>query len=255
MWGMQQTSYCLEIVPGNLNSGITAYMVDNYLHTSQPLNLSDSSRIPFTVNNDPASYDQFRFKIIFSAFQKQPPVPFSFVSSEAVNQHSQVLINWETTNEMNLVNYQIQRSADKVNYQPIATVDAVNSGTNNYKWADRNPLTENSFYRIRGIEANGTSSYSEVLKVMNPKVSAGISIYPNPVVGNTINLKLYNQETGTYKVNVYNSFGAVVLTHEFNGSAANSFVKIPVDKTISKGVYYLEITAPSGRKQSINMLY
>jgi hypothetical protein len=255
MWNMQQTNYTMEIVPTNLNNGLTAYLIDNYLHTSQPLSLSDTTRIPFTVNSDVASSDPFRFKITFSAFKKLTALPFSYVSLGAVNQYNHVLIDWQTVNETNVENYQIERSADHVNYQPVATVNAENLTSNTYHWTDKNPLTESGFYRVRSVEMNGTSNYSDVVKVVSSKVVPGVSVYPNPVIGNTVNLKLSNQQPGIYKVLVYNSFGAVVLSHEFNCSAANAIVKLPVDKTISKGVYYLEIMNPFGKKQLMNIVF
>jgi hypothetical protein len=253
MWNMQQTTYRMEIVPTNLNNGLTAYLIDNYLHTSQALNLFDTTQVTFSVNSDAASYSQLRFKIIFSTFKKLTSIPFNFVSVGAVNQNNQVLINWKTANVANLKNYFIERSANQVDYQPIATINA--SSSNSYQWTDKNPLTTSSFYRIRSVEANGTNNYSEVVKVINTKIVPDISIYPNPVTGNTVNIKLNNQEPGAYKVAVYNTFGAVVLIHEFNCSTPNAIVKLPVDKTISKGLYYLEITKPFGKKQLMNVVF
>jgi hypothetical protein len=255
MWNMQQTTYRMEIVPTNLNNGLSAYLIDNYLHTTTALDLSDTTKVTFMVNNEAASSAQMRFKIIFSTFKKLTALPFSYVSLGAVNQYNHVLIDWQTVNETNVENYQIERSADQVNYQPVATVNAENLTSNTYHWTDKNPLTESSFYRVRSVEVNGTSKYSDVVKVVSSKATPGISVYPNPVIGNTVNLKLSNQQPGIYKVLVYNSFGAVVLTHEFNCSAPNANVKLPVDKTISKGVYYLEIVNPSGQKQLMNIVF
>jgi len=255
MWNMQQTNYRMEIVPTNLNNGLTAYLIDNYLHTRKALDLSDTTQVAFSINSDVASSDQLRFKIVFSTFKKLTAIPFTYVSIGAINQSNEVLINWKTDNEMNLKNYQIERSANQIDFQPIAIVNAANSSSNNYQWTDNNPLTESNFYRIRSMEANGTSSYSEVVKVINTKVVPDISIYPNPVTGNTVNIKLNNQEPGAYKVVVYNTFGAVVLIHEFNCSTPNAIVKLPVDKTISKGLYYLEITKPFGKKQLMNVVF
>lgn len=255
MWGMQQTNYRMEIVPSNLSNGLTAYLIDNYLHTSQPLNLTDTTQVNFTVNSDPSSSAPLRFKIIFSGLKRLTAIPFTFVSIGAVNQSNEVLINWKTANEMNLKNYQVERSANQVDYQPIATINAANSTLGTYEWTDKNPLTESNFYRIRSMGTNGTTNYSEVVKVLNRKVVQGISIYPNPVTGNTVNLKLSNQESGTYKVTFYNSFGVAVLTHEFNLSASNATVKLSVDKIIPKGLYYLEISNPAGKKHTMNVVF
>jgi len=254
MWNMQQTSYTMQIVPTNLN-GLTAYLIDNYLHTNKELDLTDTTEVPFSVNSDAASSDQLRFKIIFSAFKKLTSIPFSYVSFAADNQNNEVIVNWKTANEMKLKNYFVERSVDKVNFEPIATVNAVNSTSNTYKYTDKNPLTESSFYRIHSVDVNGISSYSEAVKVINRKAVSLISVYPNPVIGNTLNVKLSNVEAGTYNAVVYNNFGSVVLTHQFNCSAANAIVKLPVNETISKGLYYLEISKPFEKKEVIPIVF
>lgn len=253
MWGMQQSSYKMEIVPSNLNNGLTAYLEDDYLHINRPLDISDTTEITFSVTGDPASYAQFRFKIIFSAFKKFTAIPFTFVSLHAINQDNEVLINWQTANQINLQNYQIERSYDQKNYQPIATVNAASSSSNVYQWTDKNPL-EMNYYRIR-TEVNGNIDYSEAVKVVNLKEVAGISVYPNPVIGKMIHLQLNNQETGNYRVIVYNSFGEIVLKDEFNCSTRNATVTLSVDKIISKGIYYLQIMKPFGKKQLIHMVF
>jgi hypothetical protein len=254
MWGMQKTNYSLQIVPVNLN-GLTAYLIDNYLHTTKELDLTDTTEVPFSINSDAASSAQLRFKIIFSAFKKLTSIPFSYVSIGASNQNNEVIVNWKTANEMKLKNYFVERSLDNVNYEPIATVNAANSTSNTYKYTDQNPLTESSFYRIHSVDVNGITSYSEVVKVINQKAVSLISVYPNPVIGNTLNLKLSNPEAGTYNAIVYNNFGSVVLTHQFSCSAANAIVKLPVKNTISKGLYYLEISKPFKKKQVIPIVF
>ena len=253
MWNMQQTNYQMEIVPTNLANGLTAYLTDSYLHTSKELNLSDTNKISFTVNKEAASFNQFRFKIIFIPILKLTSIlPFNFLSFSAFSQNGHVVVNWQTISEM-AGTYFIERSSDPIHYQPIETM-ASNSTSNSYQWIDKNPLIGFNYDRIRSVQIDGSSKYSQVVKLLNSQINSGISIYPNPAVGNDLNLKLNNQEAGTYQVIIYNSFGAAILTHQFTCSSANAIVKIPIDKTIAAGIYHLAVINPLGKKQLINIL-
>jgi hypothetical protein len=66
MWNMKQQQYKLEFVPARLeNSGVTALLKDNYLHTFTGVDLSGSSSVYFTVTKDPGSAAPDRFSIVF----------------------------------------------------------------------------------------------------------------------------------------------------------------------------------------------
>jgi hypothetical protein len=65
--------YDFQFVPMELSAtGLSAWLEDNYLHTSTPVTLMDTSYVRFRVLNDPASYAADRFRLVF--IQKRKPV-------------------------------------------------------------------------------------------------------------------------------------------------------------------------------------
>lgn len=65
-----QANYRWVIAPQNFESfRLQAYLIDNYTGTSNAINLSDTTTIPFTVSNIAASRANDRFKIVFAKRQ------------------------------------------------------------------------------------------------------------------------------------------------------------------------------------------
>ncbi|MDQ6609024.1 MAG: T9SS type A sorting domain-containing protein [Bacteroidota bacterium] len=59
-------SYQFEISSSINTTGLTAYLIDNYLKSSIPIDLSKTTSVNFTVNSDPASTGANRFSISFT---------------------------------------------------------------------------------------------------------------------------------------------------------------------------------------------
>lgn len=62
----QNATYQFEINPSISTSGLTAYLTDNYLKTTTPVDLSKPTIVNFTVNSDAASTGANRFYISFA---------------------------------------------------------------------------------------------------------------------------------------------------------------------------------------------
>ncbi|MEO6489860.1 MAG: hypothetical protein ABIO04_07980 [Ferruginibacter sp.] len=68
--------YEFEFIPTDLQQpGLHAWLEDNYLHTSTPVSLQDTSRISFNVINEPGSYAPDRFRLVFKQKKKQETTP------------------------------------------------------------------------------------------------------------------------------------------------------------------------------------
>jgi len=268
MWGMQKKSYRMEFIARELNHpGLIGYLEDNYLHSSIPINLNDTTRITITINNAAASYAQDRFRIIFKTVDLFTAMPFGFTVVNAYPQNEQISVNWKTVNENNMKQYFVERSLDGVVFTDMAAINAYNLSSNSYIWTDHYPIGENNYYRIRSVGQNGEIQYSNIVKVtVMAKVkvnepgksiegSGCISLFPNPAVANNLNLKITNQQAGLYKVRMINSYGLPLMLQSFNYGGGNSIEKLMVTKNIPQGIYHLEITNPDGKKQVIHLVF
>ena len=109
----------------------------------------------------PVAFDYFR------AEQKQPYV---------------INLEWATLQEINNTDFIIERSNDQRSWITIGTIKSASTSfsRNTYAFNDNSPLAGFNYYRIRQVDLDGRTSFSEVVRVTN-QVKKNISIYPNPV--------------------------------------------------------------------------
>lgn len=120
------------------------------------------------------------------------------------------------------------------------------------------PNSDTSSYRNRFMivfeppslkEKSGSFSLAK-----KAKESSGISIYPNPVKGNKIQLQFENMSKGGYDMFVYNAKGQIILNKKIEHDAETHFYNIPVNTLLTDGVYTLSVIK-TGSKQKITIQF
>jgi hypothetical protein len=69
----------------------------------------------------------------------------------------------------------------------------------------------------------------------------GITVFPNPMKGRTISLRLTNQPQGTYRVTLVNALGQVVQQENLNHSGGSALHTIGLRSKPAKGIYQLNV--------------
>ena len=59
-----------------------------------------------------------------------------------------------------------------------------------------------NYYRIKAEETTGKIVYSKILSVSLGQSTYGLRLYPNPVIGNQVNISLTNVKKGQYNLRV-----------------------------------------------------
>ncbi len=251
----RQQQYQLEFVPENIaTAGLSAWLEDNYLHTSTPVDLSVVSTVNFTVTADAASKATDRFRLVF---KQLGPVPLSFTSVTAYRQDRNIMVSWKVDNELNIATYEVEGSADGMSFRKLGTQPARGNGsgvTLQYNWLDEHPLTGNNFYRIRSIAIGGAVKYSQVVKVNMNGEPSSITVYPNPIKDNIIRVSFNNVAEGDYDVRLFSQSGQLHLQQNVYHVAGNENMSIPVQSGLAKGVYNLEISLRKGKKRVIKIM-
>jgi hypothetical protein len=181
-------------------------------------------------------------------------LPVTLIDLNATKTNNAIELIWTTTNEFSLAKYELERSADGRSFYTIGSVPATNTPhIKTYKWQDNMPHAAVNFYRLKMIDIDHVFKYSPVVKIsMNAKKS--ISIYPNPVTGNSLLLQMYGQSKGDHILNLYNIHGvkvhAVRVTHDGNDVVRS----VGLDRKLPSGVYYLEISDPGKNKEMLKIL-
>jgi uncharacterized repeat protein (TIGR01451 family) len=250
---LAQKTYQLRFAPENMESnGMEAFLVDQFLNTTTPVSLTDSTFVNITISSNVASAAADRFKVIFKVMA---PLPLTFTSIKANRKNADILVEWEVENETNMKQYEVERSSDGIHFTKAATVAAANRESVEYSWLDENASAGYNYYRIKSIDINGQTSFTPVVKVLAAKKAPVITIYPNPISNGMINLYFTNQPKGMYHVRVISLSGQVMVSKTIDHKEGNSIETFTLSNTLSHGIYKVEITHPSGDVKVFEIVY
>lgn len=245
--------YRFEINAEELDQpGITAFLEDNYLHTSTPISLNGNTTIDFNIVNIAGSNAADRFSIVFT-----PPavLPLSLTSVKAYQKNKDIAVEWTAENESNMKEYHVEKSNDGNHFTKATSVEAKNAALNNYNWLDVHPSQGYNYYRIRSIDLNGKTEYSKVVKVLIGSIKQSITIYPNPVKDGMINLQMINQPAGIYFIHITNHLGQSILSKSIKHYEGSGSETIQLPKNLSHGVYQVNITKNNAAVSTIKIEY
>jgi hypothetical protein len=247
-------SYQFQLNAKNLNTGLEAFLEDNYLGTRTPLNLGGSTVVNFAISNVAASYANDRFRIVFAP---QLVLPVTFTSIKAYQKDKSIQVEWKVENEMNVKQYEVEKSMDGTKFATISVKAAAANGGHSasYVATDANPQEGYNYYRVKSVDVNGRTEYTSVAKVLVGSIKKEITIYPNPITDGVIHLKLINQPTGKYDIRLLNKIGQVMISTQVNHTESSSTELIKWDYNLAHGMYQLEVTRPDKTSASINVMY
>ncbi len=250
---MKEKPYRFEFIASKMDiSGLEGYVYDQYLKTETTLNMSDTTYIDFNVTSDANSAATNRFMIYFKP--AAGPLPVTFTNVNAHLQNKDVIVEWKTENEKDMNGYTLQASLDGTNFKPLTFIKAINNGVGNYAYTDADAVPGYHYYRIQSVDANGRTALTRIVKVWVGSGKHLITIYPNPIRNNELNLQFEGQLQGEYKARLLNSLGQVLVSKEINFAGGSGNETIQLDQYTAHGVYHLEITQPDGKREVLKVM-
>jgi hypothetical protein len=241
--GMRQRSYQLALQPSNINaSGLTATLYDTYLNTTQPVSLASGVIYPFTVTSVAASGSASRFFVVFT---DPSPLALETIDVNATqNESGQVVVTWKTADEGNIIRYEVEKSRDGKSFAKQIAVAVTTEDV--YRWNDVAPSKHN-YYRIKAVTKQQKDVYSKVVSLALGSQTPKVSIFPNPLAGDQLQLKLDAPTPANYTVAIFNSLGQKVLETTMSVQQNSEQHTIEL-KSLASGVYQLQLTDDQGNK-------
>ncbi len=167
------------------------------------------------------------------------PVQLGSFTVKASN--NKVLLDWTTFTELNNKGFAIERSKDGSIFEQIGFVNGKgnNNTLNQYQYIDNSPLQGINYYRLKQIDLDGATTYSDIKSVVfNNKLS--VTLYPNPVKNILTIDDNGEQLTGTMML--YDAYGRVISQSKIE---AVRVFKIDVSK-LSAGIYHYRLNTING---------
>ncbi|MFC4263135.1 T9SS type A sorting domain-containing protein [Ferruginibacter yonginensis] len=151
-------------------------------------------------------------------------------------------LNWNYENLPVGASFQVEQSTDGVTFNKIAVVQRSTASNYQYKFSPDNAI--NYFYRIKAIESNGNSKYSNVVRLFkNGATTNGISInrvYPNPAQS-VVTFNYSTNEKGIATYTIAASNGATAIKKQEVVTAPGTYSYTETIASLRPGVYILTI--------------
>ncbi len=165
----------------------------------------------------------------------QGSLPVVFKKFDAEKRSGNVLLSWETAFEQDNAGFEIERKIDegafsKVGFVPSKATGGSGSGFS-YQYEDNSNISGRVLYRIRQVDHNGSSMYSDIKVIAKGNGSFKMLAYPNPNNGQ-FSLAIPSG-TGKTDIRLERITGELVQTWDGINST-----KISVSN-LSKGLYLL----------------
>ncbi|TAD85111.1 MAG: T9SS C-terminal target domain-containing protein [Bacteroidetes bacterium] len=125
------------------------------------------------------SFDVTGFSGFFITNLDNSILPLTWLTLNAsLNSSQQAVVTWKV-DEKNVAKYQVEKSYDGRRFSAIGTVASKGNGINLYNFIEGKPLQGTAFFRVLQIDIDGSSSYSQMVKLT--AASTLITAFPNPV--------------------------------------------------------------------------
>ncbi|MFP5039570.1 leucine-rich repeat domain-containing protein [Parasediminibacterium sp. JCM 36343] len=168
-------------------------------------------------------------------------LPIKAINLQANSANGQVLLQWQTIDELNTALFTIQQSIDGKTFTDISTTTAVGKGNNAYSFMDNLPAERLNYYRIKAIDKDGSVSYSKVVSCQLSTINYQLSINPNPAK-DFANIH-FSTAVDKATITVYDLTGKAVIAQSLNGST-NTY-KLNT-QALANGVYTIKVNTPTG---------
>ena len=159
------------------------------------------------------------------------------LSGQYLNGEAKLLYRVEENTKY--ISFGIEFSADGTGFTEIKNfVNASLNDTESYFYNDRNSAGK-MYYRIAGKDHQGATSYSNILMLRSNTKEQLISVFPNPVTHNQINIKFFESPGSPVDVSIFSITDAKVYYNRF--TQVGSLLSFRVPPMVTNAHYILEV--------------
>ncbi len=220
----------------NVDNDKDLLLHDKKLNTYTTLNTGAAYSFTSTLA-DAASYGN-RFEIMMRSANA---LPTTFLNLKAEQKNTGIEVSFNTANETNMDSYEVEESMDGASFTKSINLTAKNAASNNYTWFDGTIVNGDNYYRIKSIEKNGATKYSNIVKVKIGGKNAEFTVYPNPVKGGVVNLQMSNVGKGTYTVKLFNNLGQEMVNRTIQHNGGSASQSIVLGNSVPQGSYRMQV--------------
>ncbi|MBC7535739.1 MAG: T9SS type A sorting domain-containing protein [Ferruginibacter sp.] len=165
------------------------------------------------------------------------PVPVTLLSFTGRIRNKEVLLNWQTTAEYNNHYFDIERSNSANNFFKIgrANGNGTTAVPHSYSFPDLHPLPGINYYRLKQVDFDNRSSYSNTVPI-EFKATESLSAYYS-ITDNTVHI-IFNEKQDDVHLKLFANNGQLVYTATASGTVTNYNFALPA---LASGIYIIQL--------------
>lgn len=173
------------------------------------------------------------------------PLPVTLLYFTGRYENEQSKLAWETSMEENVDHFAIERSDDGRQYAEIGTVKATgNSSTPiKYGYNDTKPVAKSAWYRLRTVDIDGKSRYSNAIRIVNETRSISVlSVTPNPFQSG-LRVQVNSDKVLPATIRIVDLTGREMYRSNKVLSTGNNTILVQPSTALANGIYVLQLIA------------
>lgn len=175
----------------------------------------------------------------------QPTRSTPLFAFRASAQGRRVTLGWSVIPETSTQEFVVQRSRDRQEFTDIGRVISTADGRTSrfYAGTDDEPLTGFSYYRLKVLSRDGSTSFFGLQSVFVDADPVAMKVFPNPSYGQSIYVKL--PAVADYRAQLYDVRGNEIACELEQPTIAGVYTLHPAT-ALSQGMYWLKIVSEQG---------
>jgi hypothetical protein len=168
-------------------------------------------------------------------------MPTQYLYFKGRNLDKNNILLWGTAQEYANDHFEIEMSRDGAQFQTIGKVQGAGNSTTlkEYRYEHANAPQGLTYYRLKQVDKEGTSKYSNVLRINNSNSKWTIETYPNPVK-DVFLVQLNSSDIGSVKINLFDQHGKKIVEKQLQ-KTGTSFESVMNIHGFARGIYFLEL--------------
>ena len=175
------------------------------------------------------------------------PLPIELLSYDVKLKNNNVRIDWTTAVEINNDYFVVERSQDAYNFEELEVVDGAGNTEDirYYAVIDRFPFEGISYYRLKQVDFDGTTTYFDIKMVDNKNGYTdeyGLTVFPNPIMEHSkFSIGLEGFDGNTVQVKIQNMNGFLIYSNEVDISQQKELIELEADILQDSGMYVVSV--------------
>ncbi len=169
-------------------------------------------------------------------------LPVKLLLFVGINDGMKNRIEWTTSSEINNDFFVLEHGTNGSDFDIMGLVKGAGNSSNEkkYYFIDEHPYQGINYYRLKQVDFNGNSTYSQIIALMVGQPNhLAINVYPNPA-STVLNCELYSKEEEPVVIEVHDILGNVVIREEIKTVKGTNAKNLDIS-SLAQGMYFMEI--------------